>query len=145
MAEPLYRLVYRSRPVIDGSQEELRRQLGQILRASRRRNPALELTGALMLRDGCFIQALEGPLPALESLFEIICRDERHGSVSLLELTPIDRRGFAGWAMAWIDATGTAGSANASDSPVPLVPGTAEAGTIIAAMQAALSTVPSRH
>lgn len=108
MAEPLYRLLYRSRPAIDGPDEERQRQLALILAASRRRNPALEVTGVLMLQDGCFVQALEGPMRAIEAVFELICRDERHGAVTLIELAPIDARSFIDWAMAWIDAAAAA-------------------------------------
>jgi len=148
MSEPLYRLVYSSRPAIGGSHDELRRQLGQILRASRRRNPELELTGALMLRDGCFLQALEGPIAALESLFERICRDERHGAVTLLELSPIDRRDFGDWAMAWIDEGAAHGTPDAPATPASVAPQAstaAEATGIIAAMQAALAAGAARR
>lgn len=145
MSAPLYRLVYRSRPVIEGCQDELRRQLGAILRASRRRNPELEITGALMLRDGCFIQALEGPMAAVEAVFERICRDERHGAVTLLELTPIDRRGFGDWAMAWIDEADEQAAAARHGGIGPLAPTAAEAAAIIAAMRSALADGETRQ
>jgi hypothetical protein len=135
MHDPLFRLVYRSRPAVPDGADGLQAELARILRASRRRNPGLGVTGALMLRNNCFVQALEGPLPALETLFELICRDERHEEVALLELAPIDQRGFDDWAMAWIDTADAGRDFGGGEG----VPAASELPAFLAAVRANLS------
>ena len=50
-----------------------------ILRTSRRNNAEVGVTGALMFNGGAFAQVLEGPRRGVESTFERIQRDQRHG------------------------------------------------------------------
>ena len=57
------------------------------------------LSGALIASNGVFIQALEGPLTALETTFERICRDLRHRRVRLIELAAAEERAFPEWRM----------------------------------------------
>ena len=102
MTQPLDRLVYHSRNRIAGSPEEVALGLETILAGSRRNNPRAGVTGALMFNNGCFAQVLEGPRPAVESIFERIQNDARHGDVSLLFFETVERRTFAGWSMAFI-------------------------------------------
>jgi hypothetical protein len=55
-----------------------------------------------MFNDGCFGQVLEGPLAAVETTFERIQMDDRHGEVTLLAFDPVGGRGFSNWSMAFV-------------------------------------------
>jgi blue light- and temperature-responsive anti-repressor len=80
--------------------------LRDILATSRARNRLAGITGALTLGGGTFGQILEGPPDAVEAAFERIERDPRHRDVVLLDLAPIARRSFGGWAMAFVASCG---------------------------------------
>lgn len=104
MNEAVHRLVYYSRnrlpeaamtgPAID-----------EILAASRANNTRVGVTGALMFNAGCFGQVLEGPQDAVETTFERIQQDERHGDVLLLAFGPVPGRAFATWSMGYVGAS----------------------------------------
>jgi hypothetical protein len=98
----LYRLVYYSRNHVSDTPETFSREVADILEKSRINNVRDEITGALLFNAGCFAQVLEGPLEAIETAFERIQQDERHGEVSLLSLDPQDERSFPNWAMGFI-------------------------------------------
>ncbi len=102
----LWRLVYVSRNCIVGEDEELEREIDQILATSRRNNAGRGITGALLFNEGSFAQVLEGEHAALQDCFGRIQVDERHDSVQLLAFEPIAERSFATWSMAY-EATGT--------------------------------------
>ena len=95
----LVRLVYVSRNLVPASESEA--AVLAILAASRRRNPAMGVTGALLFSGDCFAQSLEGPMAAVEALFEQIQMDERHDEVVLLEAGPVSQRDFGDWSMAF--------------------------------------------
>ena len=101
MTDAAYRLVYYSKNAIPGSQADIAREVEQILASSRRNNAACGVTGALLFNAGCFAQVLEGPLAAVERTFERIQRDPRHTEVMVLQLGPIEKRGFPAWSMAF--------------------------------------------
>ncbi len=98
----LYRLVYASKNLLNGSEPEARAAVETILDASRRNNPRVGVTGALMFNDGAFAQVLEGPQKGVEDTFERIQRDLRHGDVTVLECRPVTERSFAEWSMAFV-------------------------------------------
>ena len=98
MTRDLYRIVYYSRNRIDGS-AAMGAEIRAILEASQRNNAPVGITGALMFNAGCFAQVLEGRRSVLESTFERIQRDARHGDVSLLAFEPIGDRIFGAWSM----------------------------------------------
>ncbi len=98
----LYRLVYASKNLLDGSEPEARAAVETILDASRRNNPRVGVTGALMFNDGAFAQVLEGPQKGVEDTFERIQRDLRHGDVTVLECRPVNERSFSEWSMAFV-------------------------------------------
>ncbi|MBV9813540.1 MAG: BLUF domain-containing protein, partial [Acetobacteraceae bacterium] len=81
-------------------------ELAEILRTSRANNGRFGLTGALLYSDQCFAQVLEGPLPAVERVFERILRDPRHGQVTVLGLERAERRLFGAWSMAFAGRPG---------------------------------------
>ena len=98
----LYRLVYASKNLFDGSEADAAAEVAQILAASRRNNARAEVTGALMFNGGAFAQVLEGPQRGVEDTFERIQRDIRHGDVTVLECGPVAARGFDSWSMAFV-------------------------------------------
>ncbi|WP_232631400.1 BLUF domain-containing protein [Methylobacterium sp. Leaf118] len=100
----LRRLVYYSRNRIGGA-EALDRTVRAILATSRVNNARVGVTGALMFNAGCFAQVLEGPGAAVESTFERIQQDERHGEVSLLAFERVEARLFTDWSMAYVGAS----------------------------------------
>ena len=73
--------------------------LADILRASRRNNPAAGVTGALLHADGNFMQVLEGPPEAVEAVYARVEQDPRHSGVLVLLRHLVDRRSFGDWAM----------------------------------------------
>ena len=52
-----------------------------------------------MTSGGLFLQILEGPPQAVESLWKTIVADERHKDVLMLSDETVDRRLFPDWAM----------------------------------------------
>jgi hypothetical protein len=80
----------------------------QILRASRRNNEKMGVSGMLLHRDGNFMQVLEGPQEAVNQLIATIKDDPRHHGFLSLWAKPITERRFAEWSMAFRDITGLA-------------------------------------
>ena len=103
---PPFRLVYRSHSrVAPGDRETV---LADIFRVARSENEAAGITGALLITDHWFVQALEGDTATVQSLYERICRDDRHENVTLIEAQPVPERVFSRWAMAQVSASGQA-------------------------------------
>ena len=101
MKNDLYRLVYCSRNRLQGTDAEVTAELQGILASSRKNNPRLNVTGALLYNAGNFAQVLEGSLDAIQRIFEIIQRDPRHSEVTVVESGPAAERDFPEWAMAF--------------------------------------------
>ena len=102
MPAPLRRLVYRSHSNIShGDSPALR----DIYDTSYRNNQRDQITGALALPDGKFVQALEGSTPVLDALMARLADDKRHSDIVVLGDWPITARLFQGWAMAHPDST----------------------------------------
>src|SRR3712207_1506424 len=95
----LHRIAYCSRNRIPA--DALAGELQGILTAARRTNARLAVTGALLYNQGSFAQVLEGPLPAIERIFEAIQCDPRHSEVMVIDSGPIDARTFPEWSMAF--------------------------------------------
>ena len=102
---PIHRLLYRSEAALPGSPGDVNRQVAAIIEASHAANTRVGVTGALLFTSGVFIQALEGPLAAVEATFERICGDLRHRRVRLLEFVVAEDRVFGEWAMAEVTPT----------------------------------------
>ncbi len=105
MTEALQRLVFCSRNRIDRTPMVMSAALQAILASSRRNNPRLGITGALIFNAGSFGEVLEGPESAMEHLFERLQQDERHCDCTLLGLGPREGRTFDTWSMAYAGAT----------------------------------------
>ena len=96
-----HRLVYYSRNRL-GSSEPDAASIADILSASRRNNPRVGVTGALLFNSGCFGQILEGPRAAVAQTFERIQQDQRHGDCLVLSFAATPRRFFQSWSMAFV-------------------------------------------
>ncbi len=97
----LYRLTYCSQSRLTGAPQDRRAALSKLLTSARRRNASMGLTGALVFSAQRFAQVLEGPMEAIEQVFELIQRDHRHGNVTVLDYGPVEARAFPGWSMAF--------------------------------------------
>jgi len=104
----LYRLIYRSRNNIVAARPgaDIGQEIHAILEASRRRNAANQVTGALLFTGSGFAQVLEGPRDVVEETFERIGLDPRHADVVVLSFTPTEQRSFPQWSMAFCGQVG---------------------------------------
>jgi hypothetical protein len=100
----LERILYTSRA--RGDADSLLMQV-DILAVSQRNNGRDNLTGALMIHDGRFLQVLEGAGQDLDRLMTRLAGDPRHDEVVVVERAPITERRFSGWAMASVRVTPT--------------------------------------
>lgn len=100
MSDSLFRLVYCSRNTIVAPNADHAPDLAGILAASRANNARDGVTGAMLCSAGCFAQVLEGPLDAVQRVFERIQCDPRHSDVVVLEAGLADERLFGAWDMA---------------------------------------------
>ena len=99
-AEPVFRLVYRSSTTID--RENRPAELEEIFERSRRKNTQLGLSGALLVWEDTFVQALEGDEATVRGLYTTIAADPRHEHVVLLDADAVPDRVFARWSMAHV-------------------------------------------
>jgi hypothetical protein len=103
---PIFRIVYRSHSRI--SQDKRETVLAQIFDVARANNEKSDITGALLITDHYFVQALEGDEAAVRSLYEHISDDQRHENVTVVDERSVDSRIFGQWAMAQVSAAGHA-------------------------------------
>lgn len=74
--------------------------LAELCLLSARKNQTLGITGFLVHFHGVFLQILEGPADAVETLFATIAADERHRNVDVLLCDDTNgKRNFAFWSM----------------------------------------------
>ncbi|MBB5772059.1 hypothetical protein HNP47_002063 [Brevundimonas vesicularis] len=102
MSLNLERVLYTSRA--RGNSDSLMMQV-DILATSQRNNARDDLTGALLIHDGRFLQVLEGAAQDLDRLMTRLAGDPRHDEVVVIERKPIPTRGFSGWTMASVRVT----------------------------------------
>lgn len=93
--EQLWQLVYASAATRGFAASDL----DAILKAARKHNADVEITGMLLFVDSSFLQVLEGTQVHIEDLFERIKADRRHTRTSLLLREPIEARSFSDWSM----------------------------------------------
>ena len=86
----LHRLIYCSRPELTPGLED--DDLGAIIRASIRYNREVSVTGLLLLHDGWFVQALEGPAEAVRTVYGRIREDDRHSGAQVICAGPTQAR-----------------------------------------------------
>jgi hypothetical protein len=104
VTDDLHSLAYVSRSELSGSPEELDAAVRSILESARRNNRVSGVTGALLFSEGWFAQILEGPLEAIELVFETIQCDPRHSQITVLHFHPVPYRSFPAWSMAYVGA-----------------------------------------
>ncbi len=95
-SEALERLVYCSRACIDTASLQA---ISELLGVSQRNNTRDGLTGALAVNDGWFLQVIEGPGTALDSLLRRLADDSRHTEIELLSRRAVSGRLFPDWSM----------------------------------------------
>ena len=100
MTADLHKILYCSKNCIFGKEPMRDEQVTQILKTSRKNNSSQNVTGALLYSNNFFAQVLEGPRKAIETIFERIQRDDRHGEVTVLDSSQLSRRDFPEWSMA---------------------------------------------
>jgi len=91
----MYMIVYVSSAVGLFSDHELE----ELLQKARANNRSLDITGMLLYKDGNFMQLLEGPKEAVESLVEKIKCDPRHRGFQALLRQETEGREFKDWEM----------------------------------------------
>lgn len=74
--------------------------LQDILSASRRNNPAIDVTGLLVILPDRYVQPLEGPADSVEPLLDFISDDPRHDGMRIVTRLLAEERSFARFAMA---------------------------------------------
>ena len=73
--------------------------LKDIIVSSKKNNPEEGVTGCLLSGSNSFIQLLEGPAEATNTLYSKISRDNRHKNLITLCDEKIDERLFLSWSM----------------------------------------------
>ena len=73
--------------------------LSDIIASSKKNNPEEDVTGCLLSGSNSFLQLLEGPAEATNTLYSKISRDNRHKNVITLCDEKIDERLFLSWSM----------------------------------------------
>ena len=100
-----YTLVYVSKAVGSAAGSGAGEAVDAILATARCRNPASGVTGALLVTEGRFVQALEGERDAVQSTFDRISLDPRHEQIEILSSQFADRARFSEWSMAFVGDT----------------------------------------
>jgi hypothetical protein len=101
-----FRLVYRSHSLVP--QPGRNAALAEIFKTARSHNKRAGITGALLITDHWFVQALEGEESAVRDLYARIADDPRHEQVTLIESGSVGVRVFPRWAMAEVSKSGGA-------------------------------------
>lgn len=99
-----FRLIYRSRSRLP--EQGRRAALGELFSEARSNNKKQQVTGALLISDGWFVQTLEGDERVVRALYARIEADTRHDDLQVLETGVVPGRVFARWAMARVAADG---------------------------------------
>ena len=74
-------------------------QLVELIEQIRPKNERLGLTGLLLYSGGNVIQTLEGTSYAVDSVFDAIQGDPRHGDVRVVDRRHVVDRSFSTWSM----------------------------------------------
>lgn len=92
-----FSLVYVSK----AAQTMTEQDLLDLMATSRTSNAVAGITGLLLCNSNGFLQMLEGPRDAVESLYASIERDPRHDEVTLVRVREQRDREFPDWSMAF--------------------------------------------
>jgi hypothetical protein len=99
----MFRLIYTSRPCIEGTPDHRNQALRSILESARRNNRVSGVTGVLFYSRDSFLQILEGERCAVETTFEFIVTDRRHQDATVMLEADTRERLFGAWSMGFID------------------------------------------
>ena len=99
------------------------KELVDLLKLSRRKNGALNITGMMIYHEGAIIQILEGEAVHVRELYQKISKDSRHKNLLKVIDTSIENRSFTGWSMGfkyvskedWTNITGFLNLNNVED------------------------------
>ena len=80
---------------------DVAKNVDDIVATSRRRNPQLGLTGALLFTGEHFAQVLEGSAASVDRMMVQMTADRRHDEIIMIARDPIVTRRFGGWSMAY--------------------------------------------
>ncbi len=97
----LYRFIYTSARHKDCTENDIQ----NILSKSQANNKKRGLTGLLVFTEKRFLQVLEGEKTEIESLYDVILKDDRHLAARQRYIAPIEERLFPDWAMGSKDAS----------------------------------------
>lgn len=95
----MQRLLYVSESRI--KQTDAQSEVEKIVNYSQIKNAELGITGALIFTGEHFAQVLEGTPEAIHMLMAYIYTDSRHENVVVMDQSPITRRRFSSWQMAY--------------------------------------------
>lgn len=115
--ENLKHVIYTSRPTFFDIEI-----LDNILHTSRINNTKWDITGNLIFHSDLFLQLLEGPPDAIDSLYQGILLDNRHTDIVKLRDELTHRRLFATWTMkndifqSWMLSRGELNKLNSEDA-----------------------------
>jgi hypothetical protein len=93
--ESIHLIVYTSE--YTGQPDTFGRDLQAIVASAKRNNRVHNITGAIFVHDGRFLEFLEGTETELRSLLKRISADTRHHNMKILFDDPISERGFGRW------------------------------------------------
>lgn len=96
--ESIFQLLYTS----ESSQPVTQQLITEILQVSRKNNMADSITGFLIVRDGFFLQLLEGDEAKVRSCFAKIQKDPRHKSIVIQGETTVNQRLMPHWGMGFV-------------------------------------------
>ncbi len=93
----MFQLVYKSKPAPGYDPDDCT----EILFQSRRNNPKMGITGALLYTGTYFVQALEGSEEAVREVYATVKRDPRHEQIECLSEHEVEEAEFGRWTMAF--------------------------------------------
>ncbi len=93
----LHCLIYCSRRKINSA--HLDHEISEVVRSSIRNNREAAITGLLLVHEGWFLQALEGPYEPVINTYNRFLSDPRHEANRVLSAAPAERRSFGDWNM----------------------------------------------
>ena len=81
------------------SERTIYHEFNNIFDTSHKNNPKKGITGCLLIGSNSFLQYLEGPSSAVDTLYSKIKVDSRHKNVKKLRDQKIDEKLFSSWSM----------------------------------------------
>lgn len=92
----LYEVIYVSNRCAHVSDREV---IDGIVLPAGLKNRRLGITGVLWFSNKRFLQIIEGPRDAVESVYDAIQKDDRHQQIDTISSSPIAERSFNRWGM----------------------------------------------